>query len=350
MKKILFLLSLFSFLFIGSFFYQKRVAAATLDDIMVACTADVKMCSDGSYVSRVAPDCSFAPCPDECQYDSAGDPICPFWNQRPLDCEGGVQVAGDINSCGCQMPPKCEYPDGTPSPKVNCQTNGDCLPGQTCYQPPMPVCPEGMACIQVMPQKYCVGETTLPENCPVYDGKVMCPQWDPAPGFCEGGTLIPSPDNECGCSMPPSCEYPESSPSPSPEIIYCDSSSSSGNSFTDPSVCPIGYVCASVPPGGCGTGPNGEPLACATQPYCRLAEGSSCQTSENCYSGYLCQDGSCHKQSIADINNDGKVNINDYTILSSQLMMTGNNSADLNGDGIVNLMDFTIMMSEFQVI
>lgn len=31
----------------------------------VFCTADVKECPDGSYVSRVQPDCDFAPCPPE---------------------------------------------------------------------------------------------------------------------------------------------------------------------------------------------------------------------------------------------------------------------------------------------
>jgi len=30
----------------------------------VACTMDAKMCPDGSYVGRVAPDCAFAQCPD----------------------------------------------------------------------------------------------------------------------------------------------------------------------------------------------------------------------------------------------------------------------------------------------
>ncbi|MFA6088677.1 MAG: DUF333 domain-containing protein [Candidatus Woesearchaeota archaeon] len=29
----------------------------------VACTMDAKVCSDGSYVGRIAPDCEFAPCP-----------------------------------------------------------------------------------------------------------------------------------------------------------------------------------------------------------------------------------------------------------------------------------------------
>lgn len=33
------------------------------EEEMVFCTMDAKMCPDGSYVGRVAPDCEFAPCP-----------------------------------------------------------------------------------------------------------------------------------------------------------------------------------------------------------------------------------------------------------------------------------------------
>ncbi|OPL11954.1 MAG: hypothetical protein AVO34_01675 [Firmicutes bacterium ML8_F2] len=33
------------------------------DEEPVACTMDVKQCSDGSYVGRVPPECDFAPCP-----------------------------------------------------------------------------------------------------------------------------------------------------------------------------------------------------------------------------------------------------------------------------------------------
>lgn len=45
----------------------------------------------------------------------------------------------------------------TPTPVRMCDTDNDCLMGQKCYQPPMPVCKEGMVCSQVMPAKYCVG-------------------------------------------------------------------------------------------------------------------------------------------------------------------------------------------------
>jgi hypothetical protein len=49
----------------------------------------------------------------------------------------------------------------------------------------------------------------------------------------------------------------------------------------------------------------------------------------------------------ADLNNDQKVNILDYTILSSHFMETEYFFADINLDGKVNLMDFTIMMGQF---
>lgn len=49
------------------------VPAALADDHEgVACTMDAKICPDGSYVGRTAPDCEFAPCPGE-EGDDAED-------------------------------------------------------------------------------------------------------------------------------------------------------------------------------------------------------------------------------------------------------------------------------------
>lgn len=39
----------------------------------VACTEDARQCPDGSFVSRVPPECEFAPCPSECDDDSTDD-------------------------------------------------------------------------------------------------------------------------------------------------------------------------------------------------------------------------------------------------------------------------------------
>lgn len=44
--------------------YPLIIDSITLpEEEMVFCTMDAKMCPDGSYVGRVAPDCEFAPCP-----------------------------------------------------------------------------------------------------------------------------------------------------------------------------------------------------------------------------------------------------------------------------------------------
>lgn len=43
----------------------------------------------------------------------------------------------------------------TPTNKP-CTTNDQCGTGSTCYQPPMPTCPAGSSCTQVMPPAYCV--------------------------------------------------------------------------------------------------------------------------------------------------------------------------------------------------
>lgn len=37
----------------------------TKTDEQVVCTMDAKQCSDGTFVGRVAPNCDFAPCPNE---------------------------------------------------------------------------------------------------------------------------------------------------------------------------------------------------------------------------------------------------------------------------------------------
>lgn len=97
-------------------------------DQQVVCTADAKQCPDGSFVSRTGPDCSFAPCPgtEKCAKDSNGEIQCPVWDLKLLNCEGGKQVPGIVDECGCQQPPKCEYPGGEcPNPSV-ADLNNDC--------------------------------------------------------------------------------------------------------------------------------------------------------------------------------------------------------------------------------
>lgn len=41
----------------------QSIRAAPDERSQVFCTADAKLCPDGSYVGRIAPDCRFAQCP-----------------------------------------------------------------------------------------------------------------------------------------------------------------------------------------------------------------------------------------------------------------------------------------------
>jgi len=52
----------------------------------------------------------------------------------------------------------------------------------------------------------------------------------------------------------------------------------------------------------------------------------------------------------ADINNDSKVNLADYTLLSQEFMQTGPNlNSDLNNDNKVDLADYTILAQQFGI-
>jgi hypothetical protein len=102
-----------------------------------ACTADAKICPDGSAVGRVPPSCEFASCPAPqkgelggfcggiaafqcnagltCAFDGAFPDAggicvradCPIYTPpMPGWCANGTVIAGEIVN-GCRGPPKC---------------------------------------------------------------------------------------------------------------------------------------------------------------------------------------------------------------------------------------------------
>lgn len=86
---------------------------------VIACTAEAKLCSDGSAVGRSGENCEFAPCPElnasatntiikTNTTNKKIDCMCPLWSQpSPSFCPNGTIVAGSNDDCGCPTPPHC---------------------------------------------------------------------------------------------------------------------------------------------------------------------------------------------------------------------------------------------------
>ncbi|MBI5151454.1 MAG: hypothetical protein HZA34_02675 [Candidatus Pacebacteria bacterium] len=66
------------------------------------------------------------------------------------------------------------------SSQKGCTTDDDCGGGR-CYQPPMPLCPEGQACIQVFPSSYCMPREDGPLPIPPGEGVPYLPGMDIKP-------------------------------------------------------------------------------------------------------------------------------------------------------------------------
>ncbi len=121
-----------------------------------ACTLDVKICSDGSYVGRVPPDCRFAPCPDEINFDVScnTDGDCVLLNKRygfgccwsgacdPIDYSLSNWISVNHNwldaqrSVYCPSPEQCGPAPGCPTRIINDRFIPLCL-DQRCIKSPL---------------------------------------------------------------------------------------------------------------------------------------------------------------------------------------------------------------------
>jgi len=120
----------------------------------VACTAEAKMCPDGSYVGRVGPDCEFAPCPTPKSCDALTPCDEGYECYGFEDSEGPVCYMGD--PCAkCPGESNCIIAESYP-PQVFCELygeppcdeNNECEIGE-CYKyddRDYPICWEGEPC------------------------------------------------------------------------------------------------------------------------------------------------------------------------------------------------------------
>lgn len=62
-KNLLIIIGILALIVVGLYLNSKRADRVPVDAEQVACTADAKMCPDGSFVGRIGPNCEFAACP-----------------------------------------------------------------------------------------------------------------------------------------------------------------------------------------------------------------------------------------------------------------------------------------------
>ena len=100
----------------------------------VACTMDAKMCPDGSFVGRVAPDCAFAACPDSppANDDTVGT-ICPDESRNVDACIEIYQPVCGLTRIECITTPCDPIPETYSNSCFACQnervisyTEGEC--------------------------------------------------------------------------------------------------------------------------------------------------------------------------------------------------------------------------------
>jgi hypothetical protein len=228
-------------------------------------------------------------------------------NCHPPDSDGSSQnslcnAKGRVESCGqkAYCCPKAGGkwstemgPCATPTPKpAACKTNEDCPKGKICIQPPMPTCPPGKMCPQVMPPKKCVPISPTP-TC-----QEACPN-------TKNGNLL----QNC---------HP------------ADSDGSSQDSLCDA---------------------KGRVESCGQKAYCCPKTGGKWSTDmDPCTtptpSPTIVPSGSFLKQ---DINQDGFVNHLDLEILLAnyQLSPLTNPRADITGDGKVNALDYATLIDVY---
>jgi len=81
-----------------------------LNEKSIVCTADAKLCPDGTAVGRIPPDCEFKPCPvsrvcdidEDCiVFGKDGDCNCGCYNKDALPTSTG-------GKCFCAAPVSCE--------------------------------------------------------------------------------------------------------------------------------------------------------------------------------------------------------------------------------------------------
>ena len=89
--------------------------AQLLEELAAACTRELKICPDGTGVGRTGPNCEFAPCPGEDNYDVPGhsegampEPAPPAPRPPERMCTMDAKICPDGTGVG-RTGPNCEF-------------------------------------------------------------------------------------------------------------------------------------------------------------------------------------------------------------------------------------------------
>ena len=278
------------------------------------------ICEDNEYVPCPAgATCIWAgSCPEDCTEDDIQQDTCAkargTWEEFSNTCGDSCDLANNPNTiCGSALTFSC-----------NCGAD-KCWDSAT------------SSCLSTVDKKACTADSDCgcgvdvdSTQCAVQNNNYLAGRctW---PDFCGGigGNLVPKCiDNQCIQQI---------------NLASPGSSCQTCGGFADIQ-CQEGLTCAILPEHISQTGGFGDVIHPDASGLCVPDDQDI--TDPEAY----CENPSTYSTdyNIADINQDGIVDITDYSILVSQFFQTGDSlSADLNGDRIVDISDYSILVSNF---
>lgn len=289
---------------------------------------------------------------------------------QPCRMIAAVSVCKEREITSTPAPTRIPSPPTTVTPgSQTCSINSDCPSGQYCYQPPMPTCPEGMACAQVMPAKICresrpISMTPTPTRIPSPPAtNTPTPVLSVKPSITPISCSIPSCPNgtlrlvkeriydDRRYIMAPTTQCP---------VYVCEENLTCQYNYSDWSKCSYGIQTRTILSGG------NQASCIQTAPTLKRVCEQTCSSDSQCGSGESCvfnatvQIGREENSSFApnpvgyckvsvasatDLNGDGAVNVLDLSLVIKNLF-SSNAKADANKDGTVDIADYSLVLKD----
>lgn len=256
------------------------------------------------------------------------------------------------------------------NPQMPCGSDRDCGVDSYCYQPPMPTCPAGKMCPQIMPSRVC--RTCIPRPACLDANPACMIKMDPgSPPFCPPGKKLAQEGQMCGgiagimCDTGLTCRYQPVDGLPNrPTISMADRSGVCvRNTVLKCEWCGTGCRATSAVAGACPEiAPPGDKVCVPVNGACVIKPKSptpTCIPKPACVDGIKDANGNvvycdlkpgvvyCETSKAGDANGDGKTDLVDFTIWKKEYLARLIARADFNKDGKVDLVDFTVWKNNY---